>query len=516
MFTLEFHAILGIILPIFAIVLSLVTKRIIVALSCAAFLGHLLHSGLGGVLTFLQSIVKNVTDVGHLQILAFTFFMSIMVGWMDISGSLSSIVFKLTARIKTRRQVGVSSALLGTAFFFDDYASVMICGNTLRPLTDKFRISRQKLAYLIDSTSAPIASLAVVSTWIAYELSMMEESMKSSGLTFEPMQVFLDGLPYRFYPIIALIITLLVAVFNINIGPMKKAEREARTDSKKEDTTIDHDTTERKHAPFIYAALPIGALLILMFLFMLIGPHLFSGLPAYIDAGMPLRIHPDYDPYASLVWSSLLGAAFALFGAIRNKQQQQLMKGAQKALHEMKDIFIILVLAWTFAELINTLEAGKTIASLIPSDLNIRTLPLITFVLSGLVAFSTGTSWGTMAILFPIVTPILVSQTGTNFIEGSTEYTLLASTMSAILAGAVWGDHCSPLSDTTILSAAAAGTTVVDHVNTQWPYAIIGAVIAVICGYIPYIFDLGIPFILLFSSIVLALSVFGYRLRYTE
>jgi Na+/H+ antiporter NhaC len=471
-----------------AIVLALVTRQVLLSLIGGVWLGAALLQG-GFFAAFpgtMDTLIVVAADKDKLKVITFTLFMGGLVGVIAGSGGTKGIVDVVSRVAKTRRSGGLATWGMGLAVFFDDYASTLLVGSTMRPITDKLRISREKLSYMVDSTAAPIASLAVVSTWIGYEVSVMGDAMKAAGVTgegYDPYQIFLSGIPSRFYPILALLMVGLLAWTGREFGPMLAAERRARSTGEVlraggrplMDANIveDQKKLDEIDGRWWLAVLPVVSLVgcVLAVLFVK-GP----------DAS-----------YDALLYGSAFGVSVGMLAsiAVGAQSMRESIDSFVSGVRAMTLAVMVLVLAWCIGKVMSDLDAGKYVAGLIADTVPSWGLPTITFVLASVIALATGTSWGTMAILFPILLPVLAAhQTDPDFMN------LLLGSTSAVLAGAVFGDHCSPISDTTVLSSIASAADHVDHTRTQAPYAALCAVIAIALGTLPM--GLGVsPWILL-------------------
>ena len=390
---------------------------------------------------------------------------------------------------------------MGVLIFFDDYANTLIVGNTMRPLTDKLKISREKLSYLVDSTAAPVANIAIISTWIGYELSLINDSFQTIGLQQNAYVTFFKTIPLNFYPLFALVFGFAVAVFGRDFFSMYKAEYRTANDRGllREGAMPLADMGEgelatKEGAPLRWfnALIPVG----LVVLTTLAGLW-FTGLqatPADVNIKSLGLVHfvstviGNSDSFAVLMWASFIGGISAIILAMAQKiltMNEALMAwvGGVKA---MVMAALILTLAWSIGNICTDLQTADYVISVTKNLLAPHWIPTLTFIISGIIAFSTGTSWGTMAILTPIVIPLAHQLPMADPTISSSHYLgILLSSIAAILAGSTFGDHCSPISDTTIMSSMASGADHVDHVRTQLPYALIVAGISILLGYIP-------------------------------
>jgi len=483
---------------VLAIGLALWKRQVLVSLLLGLFTGVLILEG--NLLTaFLrlgdQYLVGALADDSHASILMFSTILGGMVGVLSRSGATEGIVHWLGQKVRGRRGGQVATAAMGTVIFFDDYANTLLVGATMRPLTDRLQISREKLAWLVDSTAAPVTTVAVISTWVGFEVGLIQEAMARLDQSSQAYTFFLQSIPYSFYPLLTLLMVYLVASTGRDFGPMLKAEQRAfhlgqvlapgaRPAS---DAPVAGDP-EPDHQPAhpMLAGIPIlGVILTTAF-----GLY-FNGRAAAIADGVAnpgLRtVLNNADSFAVLMWAAMVGAGLAivLTTATRRHSLADAMDGFIDGAKSMIVAVAILILAWSLSAVCDGLGTATYLIEISSDILSARLLPVVVFVLAAAVSFATGTSWGTMAILMPLVYPLghqLPIEAG---LPAATALHIHLAAVSAVLAGAVFGDHCSPISDTTILSSLATGSDHVDHVKTQLPYALTVAGIAAVVGYLP-------------------------------
>ena len=504
-------AFLSILPPLLAILLALFTRQVIVALFFGIWLGVTFIFDYNPLLGFLHTldeyIVNALADRNRISILIFSLVLGGMVGVISRSGGTQGIVDKLSGYAKNARMGQLATWGMGVLIFFDDYANTLIVGNTMRPLTDRLRISREKLSYLVDSTAAPVANIAIISTWIGYEISLINQSFESLGVTDNAYIIFLKTIPYNFYPVYALVFGFLIAYLMRDFGSMYKAEIRARktgetlgkgamplADLTDTDIIVDDAISKR----WINAFIPIGVVILSVALGLI-----YSGLINLHENGASLAergfiqqislVVGNADSFAVLMWASFLGSITAIILAVSQRilSLQQAIDAWVKGIRSMIMAAIILTCAWAIGMICQDLFTADYVIHLTREFLTPHWLPLITFLTAAVVSFATGTSWGTMAILMPIAIPLAfkfpLEIPGIDPIHASA---LMLSTTAAVLAGATFGDHCSPISDTTIMSSMASGADHIDHVRTQLPYALSVGLIACLFGYIPVGFGL--------------------------
>lgn len=507
--------------PVMAISLALITREVLFSLCAGVFAGSVLHydSFVTGVARVFDTyIVESVTTRSHAAIIIFTMALGGMVGVISRSGGTRGIVDKLVTYAKDSRSGQLATWFMGLFIFFDGLANTLVVGSTMRPLTDRLKISREKLAYLVDSTSAPVASLALISTWIGYEVSLIDDAFMKCGITqWSGYGAFLESIPYRFYCILTLVMVFLIAYFSRDFGPMAEAEKRCRETGKcvADDAAplADFQTKEVEPLPdtplrWYNAFIPI-AVLIGMTMYGLY----FTGCENTAIEGADLRtIISNADSSTVLLWSSFLASAFAialpLFQGIGGNLSSLISAWVSGATSMVMAV-IILVLAWSLGTVCADLGTADYIASNIIGIVSPWALPALTFIIAAAMAFATGTSWGTMSIVVPLVIP-LAHQMGINAHLAPPLYSsILFSTIGGVLSGACMGDHCSPISDTTIMSSMASGCDHVDHVRTQMPYALTVGGVAILCCYIPA--GIGIsPLILVAAGVVSIGAILWY------
>ncbi|MCB1057682.1 MAG: Na+/H+ antiporter NhaC family protein [Acidobacteria bacterium] len=499
---------LSVIPPLAAIVMALIFREVLISLLSGIFLGALFLTG-GNPFSAFGRVIDHfiapaLSDPDNAKILIFSALLGAMVGVMSKSGGTRGIVDRLSPLATNPRRGQVATWVMGVLIFFDDYANTLIVGSTMRPITDRLRISREKLAYIVDSTAAPVASVMPISTWIGFEVGLIAASFSDLGLGYDPYVTFIASIPFRFYPILALVFGFTIAFTGRDLGPMLKAERRAsgtgQVIADGEVALADYSSSALeppdgiKHRA-LNAFLPI-AVVILVTVWGLYSTGA-AGLErtSFESTGAWLReVFANANSFDSLLWASFAGllSAIALSVATRSLKLTQSIEGLVEGLKAMTMALVVLVLAWSIGDVCSELHTADYLVGLTQGVLAPHWLPVLVFALSAAVAFATGTSWATMSILIPLVIPILHALAqGAGHMPGSAQYTtLLLGTISSVLAGAVWGDHCSPISDTTILSSMGSGCNHIAHVRTQLPYALSVGVIGMLVGDIPTAFGL--------------------------
>jgi Na+/H+ antiporter NhaC len=520
--------------PLAAIILALITREVVISLFAGIWLGALFTADWNPLTATLRTVDEYAVgalagDADHVAIVVFTLLLGGMVGVMSRSGGTLGMVEAMRPAATSRRRGQFFTWLSGIAIFFDDYANTLIVGTTMRPITDRLRVSREKLAYVVDSTAAPMAAIALISTWVGFEITLIGDALESAAGTVadpaeaadllaaagNPFNVFLHSIPYLFYPILALFFVLMIVVTGRDFGPMRRAEERAasgrglhRPDAQLAADTASGlmDAPEDKPHRWYNAAVPVLVTIAVA----LVG--IFITGRASADPGADLRtIVGEADPFQSLIWASFFGSitAILLTWGQRILTLQETVEAWVGGMRAMMMAIIILVLAWGLGGVTEALGTGPYLSSLLSDALPLRMLPVLVFLTAAVISFATGTSWGTMSILFPVVVPLAVAMgAGIGFDSGE-HYSVLLGVVSSIMAGSIFGDHCSPISDTTVMSSLASSCDHVDHVRTQLPYAITVAVVAMLVGDIPSAYGLS-PAI----SILLGLGVLYGILRY--
>ncbi|MEM6803721.1 MAG: Na+/H+ antiporter NhaC family protein, partial [Bacteroidota bacterium] len=510
--------------PLIAIVLALIFREVVVSLFLGIFSGAAVlavYSGEGikgvfsGFLTVIDTYVINaLTDSGHLSIIVFSLLIGGMVGVISKNGGMQGIVNRISKIATTAKMGQFATWLLGLVIFFDDYANTLVVGNTMRSITDKLKISREKLSYLVDSTAAPVAALAFITTWIGAELGYIQggiEGLQNFPEGQSAYGIFINSLAYSFYPIMTLAFMLMLIFTGRDFGPMLNAEVRARETgevsrrdpSGSEEDTLKHFQPLKDIVPRSYNALiPI---LVLVFGVIL---GLFS--TGYDDAvwndesqgffSKLSTIVGNSDSYKALLWASLSAVTVAILMTLA-QGMMSLLRVMDTMVHGFKAMFaaiIILTLAWSLQGVTEDMKTAGFLTEMLGDQLSPAWIPAIVFVLAAFISFSTGSSWGTMAIMYPLVLPLTWEVGISQELQAEMILPYLYNAVSAVLAGSVLGDHCSPISDTTILSSLACSCNHIDHVRTQLPYALTVGTVALVIGTIPssFGFPIGLSFIL--------------------
>lgn len=444
-------------------------------LSCLAGGAGCEDAGYGSAL--VSYVVGAVWSVDNLKIITFTVLVSAMVGVMGASGATATLV-RAVERVATGpRGAMTASWLAGFLVFFDDYANCMVVGKSMGPVCDRHGVSRDKLAYIVDSTAAPVASLTLVSTWVGYEVSLLDAALAEVGRPGGGFELFVTALPYRFYGIFALALVGLIAWTGRDFGPMRESEALARGQA-----TGVEGLAPPSWGTALRAAAPVGVLVGVTFAWMLTTGITALSIP--VAEAKLYELLADAAAYDAMLLGSIGGVGVAAGAGLASGRLDGvgLRAGLTEGIRAVSGALVILYLAWSLGNAIGDTEAQAFLTSVLQGALQPWALPTATFLLAAFTAFATGTSFGTMSILIPLAVPLAVGLGGAS--QG-----IVAGTTAAVLAGACLGDHASPISDTTVLSAAGAGADLVDHVRTQLPYALLAGVVSIVVGYLPAGFD---------------------------
>ncbi|RXJ01809.1 Na+/H+ antiporter NhaC family protein [Anaerobacillus alkaliphilus] len=473
--------------PILALVMVMLTRRVLLSLGVGIVVGaFMINYGNGNV--FIDSIQQIFSivygifiDEGainswELYILFFLLLLGMIASLIAVTGGSRAFGEWAMSRVKTRVGAQIVTVLLGIIIFIDDYFNSLTVGNVGRPLTDRHRVSRAKLAYLVDSTAAPMCVIAPVSSWGAYIITIIGGILVSHSVTqWEALTAFVLIAPMNFYAIFAVLMVIAVIYFKLDIGQMRVHEQRAIETGAVVDTSKgtppgdqgDVPATSGKVGDLIW---PIVTLIVATVFFMIT-----TGIEGAEGDTSILAIFENTDVAAALLYGGLVSLAITLaLSFTRKVEATKIGLGLWAGIKSMLPAIYILIFAWTIISIIKDLGTGTYLASLVQeTNLNLAYLPVILFIIAGFMAFSTGTSWGTFGIMLPIAGDI----------AAATDVSLMLPVLAAVLAGSIFGDHCSPISDTTILSSTGAGSHHIDHVMTQLPYALIIAGISIV-GYL--------------------------------
>lgn len=505
--------------PLVAIVMALLIKEVISSLFVGILTGTFLmalYGGAspasalgGGVLRVVDTyVVGSLFDADHVTIIVFTLIIGGMVRIITANGGMQGVVNWLSRRARGPRSGQLMTFFMDLCIFFDDYSNTLVVGNTMRPIADKLKVSREKLAYIVDSTSAPVVAVAFVTTWIGAELSYIQDGIKAIGLDTSAYSVFFHSLAYSFYPFLTLAFVLMLIISGRDFGPMLKAERKARLASSMDSEMKDGVS---RPAHIVDAIVPLLVLIFGTIMGLVATGYdvtvwqgtsgFFSKLSATIGAA---------NSYQALLWASLASLLAAILmtllrGSLTfSKVMEEMVEGFKSMLNAV----LILTMAWSIALVTKDMHTAEFVSQLLVQwSLSPVLVPVLTFVLAALIGFSTGTSWGTMAILYPLILPaswLLCQEQG---LSVDATMPLFYNVVASVLAGAVMGDHCSPISDTTIMSSLASSCNHMQHVATQMPYALTVGAAALLLGVLPTALGLPSWAAFLIGFVVLGLTV---------
>mgnify|MGYP003388065449 FL=1 len=510
--------------PIIAILLAFASRAVIPSLFAAIWFGvwSLSHFSIMDLIpsllnSFYVYILNTMIDRDHAILILFTLMLGGMVGIIYRNGGMHGIIKHLIKKADTPRKGQIAIWLFGIIIFFDDYSNTLIVGNTSRLLCDKLKISRQKLAYLVDSTSAPVATIAVITTWIGFQVGIIADALPGlEGLDESAYMLFIHSIPYSFYPFLAIVMVGLIVTSGKDFGPMVEAEERARAgikyapnmDNLEADAGADADelfVKQNVNYKARNAVIPIAVLVFSMLYF------IFTS-----GEGDTLKdILGSSDTFGALMHSTLLSAltAAALSVGQRILNLNEILDAWFSGLKFMLMGLMVLLLAWALADISKDLGTADFIVSTLGDSISMPILPSIVFLIAAATAFGSGSSWGVMAILMPLVIPLTWAVMGNNGGATPENMHILYSTIACVLTGSVWADHCSPISDTTILTSMASGCELMDHVRTQMPYAISAGAAALLLGTLPAGF--GAPWWVLLllgiGSQVIVVKIFGRK-----
>lgn len=518
--------------PLVAIVLAFITKNVVISLFIGVLSGcfmiqltnyNLFGSIVHSFLDVVQRALNALADPWNAGIVLQVLVIGGVIELVSKMGGARAVAEALAKKAKTPRSTQIITWLLGLIVFFDDYANALIIGPIMRPVADKMKVSRERLSFIIDATAAPIAGLAIISTWIGLEVSLINDGFEKIGKNVDGFGVFLQTIPYRFYNILIIVFVLATIFLLREFGPMRKAEIRARKGEQiLKDIELDNEVAAEFEAKkgiklsVWNAIIPIGTLIIgALISFYYSG---YSSIMAGEDEALKAifgnsigslfsfsaikEAFSAADASVALFQAALLASIVAIALGVC-KKIFTISEGINIWIDGMKGLLItgvILILAWSLGGVIGDLGTADFLVSKLSNSVPAFLLPSIIFVFGAVISFSTGTAYGTMTILMPLAIPLSYAI--------NTDMSYVIVSISAVLTGAIFGDHCSPISDTTILSSMGAGCDHIDHVKTQMWYALFVGVITILFGYIPAGFGVPIYIVLPLSIVVLVLVTY--------
>ena len=525
--------------PIVAISLAFITKETILSLFIGVFIGefmlcvndlNIVSSAVNAFLAIGNEVISCMADPWNAGIILQCLLIGGVIQLITKMGGAKALADSLAKRANTPRKAQLSTWFLGLCVFFDDYANSLIVGPIMRPVMDKLKVSRQKLAFIVDATAAPVAGIAIISTWIGLEISLIASGFKIIGMDVSGFGIFLQTIPYRFYNILILIFIVMSAVTLYEFGPMKKAEQEARARKDSEPIKAleapgfdEIQPVEGVKLTVWNAIIPIGTLVIgaLISFYWSGYTTILSGENQALITLMktaPLSFNGIFEALSAsnasvaLFQAALLASIVAILMAVLER-----IMTIEQAISEwvsgMKSIAItgvILLLAWSLGKVIENVGTADYLTIVLKGTIPYWILPSFIFLLGALISFATGTAYGTLSILMPLTIPLAWAI--------SPDMGFVITATSGVLTGAIFGDHCSPISDTTILSSMGTSCNHIDHVQTQIYYAIFVAVIAILFGYIPVGFGIAWYICIPVAIIVMyiGLKVIGEKVDFEE
>ena len=525
--------------PVVAIALAFITKETILSLFFGVFIGefmlcandlNIVGSAVNAFLAIGHEVISCMADPWNAGIILQCLLIGGVIQLITKMGGAKALADSLAKRANTPRKAQLITWFLGLCVFFDDYANSLIIGPIMRPVMDKLKVSREKLAFVVDATAAPVAGIAIISTWIGLEISLIAAGFKTIGMNVSGFGIFFQTIPYRFYNILILIFVVMSSLTLYEFGPMKKAEQKARARKDSESIQIPQVSSFEEIQPVEgikltvwNAIIPIGTLIIgaliafywsgyttilagdnqTLITLMKTAPLSFNGIFEALSAS---------DASVALFQAALLASIVAILMAVLER-----IMTIKQALDEwvsgMKAIAVtcvILLLAWSLGGVIGNVGTANYLVGILKGTIPYWILPSLIFVLGGIISFATGTAYGTMSILMPLTIPLAWAV--------SPDMGFVITATSGVLTGAIFGDHCSPISDTTILSSMGTGCNHIDHVQTQIYYAIFVAIISILFGYIPAGFGIAWYICIPIAVVVMyvGLKVIGEKVDFEE
>ncbi|PHI41174.1 Na+/H+ antiporter [Actinobacillus succinogenes] len=465
--------------PLLALSLAILTRKVLISLSVGIVVGALMltdgHIGMAityladRILALIYNVEEHILNDSNLSIILFLLLLGILTALLSVSGSNQAFAEWAQKHIKDRRGAKIMAACLVFVTFIDDYFHSLAVGAIARPVTDKFHVSRPKLAYILDSTAAPMCVMMPVSSWGAYIMTLIAGLLAEHAITgYTPFSAFMTMSAMNFYAIFSIVTVFIVAYFSFDIGPMARHEKLAMEQMNHEQNTQNETKGHVRNLILPILALIIGTVSMMMYTgnqALSADGKAFSVLGAFENTSVGISL------VAGGISAVIISTVLIMIDRLTTPSDYA--KSWLLGMKSMLGAIAILFFAWTINKVVGDMQTGKYLSGLISGNLNPAFLPPLLFILGALMAFSTGTSWGTFGIMLPIAAAIATNAAPE----------LLLPCLSAVMAGAVCGDHCSPVSDTTILSSTGAKCNHIDHVTTQLPYALIIA-LASMSGYL--------------------------------
>ena len=529
----KYYGIITLLPPIIAIALAFITKNVVISLFIGALSGTFLikltsmnvfSALIQAFIDFVSRALNSLADPWNAGIILQVLAIGGVIHLVAKMGGAKAIAEALAKKAKTAKSAQMVTWLLGLAVFFDDYANSLIVGPIMKPVADKMKVSRERLAFIIDATAAPIAGLAIISTWIGLEVGLINDAFTNTlGQSVDAFGIFVQTIPFRFYNILILAFVVMTTLLLKDFGPMYDAEVKARRKGTGlEEAALDIDVIHPEQSDLepkegvklsIWnAIIPIGTLI-----FSALVCFYYSGYST-IMSGTDIAIQEIItespfsfqgiqqafsasDASVALLQSALIASIVAVIMAV-TKKIFTVSEAIEVWIDGMKPLIstgVILILAWSLSSVIKELGTAEYIVSMLSGTLPAFLLPSLIFILGAIISFATGSAYGTMGILMPLAVPLAFS------LNPDMSYIIIST--SAVLTGAIFGDHCSPISDTTILSSMGAGCNHIAHVKTQMWYSLFVAAITIVFGYIPAGFGLPVYIILPVALVIMFILI---------
>ncbi|MBB6451192.1 Na+/H+ antiporter NhaC [Geomicrobium halophilum] len=461
--------------PALAIILAILTRNVIPSLFAGIWIGATMLSDwnpfMGIYVTFQDFIIPAIGDEWNATVLVYVALFGVLIAFFQRTGGAEALAQTISRKVKTRSGAQGSTGVLGLVLFIDDYFNALTAGSVMRSVTDKMKISREKLAYIVDSTSAPICLLVPVSTWVVFVMGLIGSQFVELGISQSEYITYLWTIPFNFYAVFAVLFVFIIIYLKFDYGPMAKAEfrtvttgkvkrDDAQSPSADEITQVEPVTTKPKLSNLVVPLIVLIALI----------PPLFLWTGGYPENDVVTAIG-EADGAMSILMAAFTAGVLGLIMGMSQKlfSFKEAVSIYMSGIKGMTLVFIILILAWSIGDVASEIGTAEFVSHYAEQLVTPGIIPALIFIISGVVAFTTGTAYGTFAIMIPIAMPIAVS------LELS-----IPLAIAAVLSGGIFGDHCSPISDTTVLSSAGASCDLVDHVNTQLPYALTAGVSGII------------------------------------
>lgn len=531
--------------PLVAIVLAFITRNVIFSLFMGIFTGtfmvnisgeNIFYAFFGAFVDMSSKMVGSLADSWNAGIVLQVLTIGGMIAVVTKMGGLKAIAQKLAARAKTPATAQIYTWIMGFFIFFDDYANSLIIGPIMRPVTDKLKISREKLAFIIDSTAAPIAGLALISTWIGYELSLIKDAYIAIGQPdVNAFAIFVETLPYRFYNILMLAFVFFSAYTLREFGPMHTAAVRAYetghvSNPKTTSSVMNQENSfmlpkEDREYSIYNAIIPILVLIVVSIVgFYINGKASLEGDVLKAVEANPFSFNSIRDCFGAadasiVIFEAALLSSLVAIGMGLQQKIFDLHEAIETWVFGVKALVItavILILAWSLSAIMKELGTATYLVTILSDSTPQFILPTVIFILGSIISFSTGTSYGTMGILMPLTIPLANAVGIHTGLEGNELSTYTILNVGAVLTGAIFGDHCSPISDTTILSSMASSCNHMDHVSTQLYYALFVGVVTILFGFLPAAFGVPVYILLPLGLLVVYLVIRFYGKPYIK